>query len=564
MPGCRVEKIVCSGPDFVHIAAHGTRPGGRCPDCGRASRAVHSYYRRHAADLPSLGRAIHVGLRLRRFYCRNTACPRRTFAERLPELIAPYARRTSRLAEAQTRVGMALGGEAGARLLSRLAMPASAATMLRLVRRRPLPETEPPRSVAVDDWAIRKGRTYGTIIVDLERRRVLDLLPDRTAETLADWLRQRSGIKVVARDRSTEYARGVSLGAPEATQVADRWHVLVNIHDALERWLAGAYTRLRRIPSGSGASAGTMPPGGRTQPFTRTRAETTARINRRCRWIALYDEVRRRHAGGETLEAIARAMHLAVGTVRKYAYAESFPVPGQRPLRPSILDPYLAHLPARLAEGCENATLLWRELQADGFPGTAKQVHRWLAQHRTAPAPATPRKWRAASVINTPAPDGSPSPLPLPRRLAGTASPSCLRRIAARWLLVQPLTALSAADAAVVARLEQDREAARVAALGRRFTALVRGCGVRGNADPKTALAALEVWLADARMSGIRAMQSFAAGLEQDGAAIRAALTTPWSSGQAEGQITRLKMLKRQTYGRANFDLLRRRVLLAA
>ena len=170
--------------------------------------------------------------------------------------------------------------------------------------------------------------------MDLERRRVLDLLPDRAAETLADWLRQRSGIKVVARDRSTEYARGVSLGAPEAAQVADRWHVLVNMRDALERWLAGVYTRLRRTASGSGASAGTMPPGQRTKPFTRTRAETAARINRRCRWIALYDEVRRRHAGGETLQAIARAMHLAVGTVRKYAYAESFPVPEQRSLRP--------------------------------------------------------------------------------------------------------------------------------------------------------------------------------------------------------------------------------------
>ena len=293
-----------------------------------------------------------------------------------------------------------------------------------------------------------------------------------------------------------------------------------------------------------------MSPGHRTKPFTRTRAETAARIDRRCRWIALYDEVRRRHAGGEKLEAIARAMHLAVGTVRKYAYAESFPVSERRSLRPSILDPYLAHLQARLAEGCENATLLWRELRAEGFPGTAKQVHRWLAQHRTAPAPSTPRKWRAASAINAPAPDGSLSPLPLPRRLA--------------WLLVQPLTTLCNVDAAVVARVEQDREAASVAALGRRFTALVRGCGVRGNADPKTALAALEAWLADAHTSGIRAMQTFAAGLAQDGAAIRAALTTSWSSGQAEGQITRLKMLKRQTYGRANFDLLRRRVLLAA
>jgi transposase len=402
----------------------------------------------------------------------------------------------------------------------------------------------------VDDWALRKGRTYGTIIVDLLRRRVLDLLPDRPAETLAGWLRQRLNITIVARDRSTEYARGIGLGVPEATQVADRWHVLANMRDVLERWLAGMYARLRRIPSGSGVFAGTMPLARRTKPFTRTRAETVARINRRCRWIALYDEVRRRHARGEKLEASARAMHLAVGTVRQYAYAESFPVPERRPLRRSILDPYLAHLQARLAEGCENAALLWRELRAEGFPGTAKQVHRWLAQHRTAPAPSTPRKWRTMSATNAPAPDGSPSPLPLPRRLA--------------WLLVQPLATLCAADAALVARVEQDREAASIAALARRFTVLVRGCGVRGSANPTTALTTLEAWLADARTSGVRAMQTFAAGLEQDGAAIRAALTMPWSSGQAEGQITRLKMLKRQTYGRASFDLLRRRVLLAA
>jgi transposase len=429
-------------------------------------------------------------------------------------------------------------------------MPVSAPTRLRLIRRLPLPETEPPHTVAVDDWALRKGRTYGTIIVDLLRRRVLDLLPDRPAETLAGWLRQRLNITIVARDRSTEYARGIGLGVPEATQVADRWHILVNMRDVLERWLAGAYPRLRRTPSGSDVSAGAIPPGQRTEPFARSRAETAARINRRDRWTALYDEVRRRHAGGEKLEAIARAMHLAVGTVRKYAYAANFPVPERRPLRRSILDPYLAHLQARLTEGCENATQLWRELRAEGFPGTAKQVHRWLAQHRTVPAPSTPRKWRTASATNTPIPDDSLSALPLPRRLA--------------WLLVQPLATLCSADAAVVARVEQDREAARIAALARRFTALVRGCGVHGHAHPKAALATLEVWLADVHTSGIRAMQTFAAGLEQDGAAIRAALATPWSSGQAEGQITRLKMLKRQTYGRANFDLLRRRVLLAA
>lgn len=144
---------------------------------------------------------------MRRFYCHDTACARQTFAERLPDLVAPHARRTRRLAEAQTRVGVALGGEAGSRLIRRLAMPASAATVLRLVRRPPLPETEPPRAVGVDDWAVRKGRTYGTIVVDLERRRVIDLLPDRTAETLAGWLQERPSVAVVP-------SAGIPLAAP--------------------------------------------------------------------------------------------------------------------------------------------------------------------------------------------------------------------------------------------------------------------------------------------------------------------------------------------------------------
>ena len=170
MPGCRVEQVAPEAPDVLSIAAHGTGPGSQCPDCGRTSRAVHSRYQRKPADLPSLGRRIGVNLRVRRFYCRNARCARRTFAERLPDLVASYARRTCRLAAAQARVGVALGGSAGSRLLHHLAMPASTDTVLRLVYRLPPPVQEVPRVVGVDDWAIRKRCTYGTVVVDLERR----------------------------------------------------------------------------------------------------------------------------------------------------------------------------------------------------------------------------------------------------------------------------------------------------------------------------------------------------------------------------------------------------------
>lgn len=543
MPGCRVGHVTRAGPETIHVVAHGRRSSGR------ASAAVHSTYRRHPADLPSFGRGVRLTLRVRRFYCRDAACPRRTFAERLPGLIAPHARRTRRLGAAQGRVGVALGGEAGARLLPHLRMPASPDTVLRLVRRMPLPARRAPRALGVDDWARRKGRTYGTILVDLERRRATDLLPDRTAGTFAAWLRRRPGIEVIARDRSTEYGRGAATGAPKAAQVADRWHLLLNVRQMVERWLAGAHARLRRLPAVP-ATAGEAVR--RAHAYPRTRAEVAASVDHRGRRMAVYEEVRRRHLAGEALLAIGRAMGLARGTVRKFAYAPRFPERAAGAPGPSILDRYLPHLEVRLAAGCENAMALWRELRTLGFAGTHRQVHRWLAERRTTPAKSTPYRWRSGRASAAPPPCGAgvPPALPPPKRLA--------------WLLVLPPPRLPAAEATIVARVEQDGDAAIVADLARRLTELVRDCCTRRQRRAHAPLEALEAWLRDARACGVPAVETFAAGLEQDGAAVRAALATRWSSGQAEGQITRLKLLKRQMYGRAGFDLLRRRVLLAA
>ena len=548
MPGCRVEAITLDGPDLLRVDAYGFRPGGRCPACGHASRAVHGRYCRHPADLPSLGRQVGISLRVRRFYCHNARCSRRTFAERLPELVMPHARRTRRLGEAQSHAGAALGGAAGARLLRHLAMPTSADTVLRLTHRAPLREAGAPRVVAVDDWALRKGRTYGTIVVDLERRCAIDLLPGRSSTTVAGWLRQHPEIEIVARDRSTEYARAAALGAPRAVQVADRWHLLSNVRDMLERWLARAHARLRRLPPLPDDDA--RRPGQRTRAFRPGRIEVAAAADSRARWLAACEDVRRRRLAGETLSAIGRATGLAPATVRKYAGAESFPERAVRRPGRSILDPFIRHLGARMAEGCEDAMALWREVRDQGHAHGPKMVQKWVAENRTKPARRTPRKWLQDALASASRGTASGPALPSPQQLA--------------WLLTRPAMALTHADAVAVQWVEQDKEAALAASLARRFTTLVRSCGAAQAIRPAAPVAELETWLAEAKACGIGAVETFATGLEADGAAVRAALTETWSSGQAEGQINRLKLLKRQSYGRASFGLLRRRVLMAA
>lgn len=366
--------------------------------------------------------------------------------------------------------------------------------------------------VGVDDWALRKGRAYGTIVADLERRRAIDLLPDRSAPTLAAWLRRRPHIAPVARDRPTECARAAAPGAPGAAQVAGRWHLLFNTRQMVERWLTRAHPRPRRPPP----TRRLVPTARRSRAYPRAPSGALARAEARGRWEALYGD-------------------------------DTFPRHDPRGPAPSILDAHLGRLHARLPEGCENAMQLWREARDRGFAGTPKQIRRWLSERRSKPANTTVGRWR-----RTPSAEPDPataSALPPPKRLL--------------WLLAREADELSPEETALVARVTQDREAAKVAGLGRGFCRIVR-CASNGRQQRGGASEALDAWLAEARGSGVRVVESFAASLDQDGAAVRAALTLPWSNGQAEGQINRLKLLKRTMYGRAGLDLLRRRFILAA
>lgn len=546
LPGCRIQHVERISRSGLEITAVGTQAEARCPGCGFLSTSSCGSYLRRPADLPSVGRVVLLVLRVRRFMCGNAACARRTFAEPLDALVAPRARRTDRLASAQGRVALTAGGEAGARLLNCLGMPTSPDTLLRLVRRMPLAPPSEPRAVGVDDWALRKGQTYGTILVDLERRRPLDLLPGRTADALAAWLRRHAKVRIITRDRSTEYARGALEGAPQALQVADRWHLLQNMRQVAERWFAGAHARLRRLP------ALPEPPVPQSQPreaFPRSQRDAAVGVKSRARRLSLYEEIQRRHGAGEPLLTISRHMGLARGTVRAYAQSESFPERALPRPRPSILDPHLAYLGQRLVQGCENALLLWRELQARGFHGTRRQVTRWLQTRRTVASPFCSRHVCHGTL---------PAELS-PAQITMTNLPSAQ---SLAWMAMKGTAALLPDEAAAIGRVTQDQEAATMVALVRRFADLVRGRSITAKQPCHAPVRTFRCWLQEASASGLRSMATFATGLRKD-AAVQAALTTRWSNAQCEGHITRLKLLKRQMYGRADLDLLRRRLLLA-
>ena len=542
LAGLHVEQVVIAD-DAVQIDLHRTARTARCPGCRRRSHRVHSSYTRQIADLPMAGCKAVLHLRVRRFRCSVSGCPRRIFAEQIPGLAARRARRSTPLLAALQEVGFALGGRPGARLGSRLKMPASRSTLLRLVRQAPSPPPADPRVLGVDDWAWRRGQRYGSILVDLERRRPIKLLSDRTAQSLTAWLRDHPGIDVISRDRAGAYADGARQGAPDAIQVADRFHILANAGELLERVLGSRRAALRQAAAAVDQTISQIRPqeaehvAASPSPGGKIRAQ-----ERRAQRLARYDAVVDLHRQGHSLTAISRQTGLGRKTVRRYLRAGAFPERSAAPTRPTMLAPYESYLRTRWMEGCHNAQQLWREIRGRGFAGQAANVRRYLAQWRPEPGRPGPtiRQDQANDAPPTP-PARQPTPVPSPRQ--------------ARWLLLRTTEALTPEERAYrTALLDAEPIVREVQQLVADFGTLVRTRDAPG----------LIAWLERADASSLPEVRSFAAGLRRDRAAVDAALSSPWSNGQTEGQINRLKVLKRQMYGRAKLDLLEKRFLYAA
>jgi transposase len=524
-------RDVSIGPDQIVATLEATAPRGTCPSCGTWSEAVHSRYQRTIADLPWGGQAVRLHLRVRKFYCRQPACTRRVFTERLPHLVAPYARRTARLESVLRILAFALGGEPGARIVERLGMTASPATLLRLIRRVTIPEQPAPRVLGVDDWAFRKGHRYGTILVDLEQHQIVELLPARSAEPVVEWLEAHPGVEVVSRDRAPAYAEAARKGAPQAVQVADRWHLIQNVVEALERCLLRFRPALK-VAAGMGESlVGPLPSPSEADLVPWQQRAEAASQQRHASKVERYEQMRTLRAAGFTVLDIAQMVGATRRTVYRYL-ALGGPPERQQPRRSGrrVLSPYEPYLIQRWAEGCRNRSRLFREIRLLGYQHSARTVSLFLKRLEQEPS--------ASGVA--------------PSRPTVTKVPSA-RRVAS--LLVWRKDRLPEEERDYLRRLcDQEPTIALAYDLAQEFADMARErTGQR-----------FEGWLTRATTSGISELDRFARGLTDDRAAVEAGLSLEWSNGQTEGQVNKLKLLKRSMYGRASFDLLRLRLLHAA
>jgi transposase len=525
----RLERVV-SESHSISLVVEAARPLAYCPSCRRASSRRHSRYIRRLADLPWNGVRVRIELHTRKFFCDSLSCSRRIFTERLPGTAASYARCTSRLNEALRQIAFVAGGEAGARLALRLGMGTSGDTLLRRMRQFMTRVRLSPRVLGVDDWAWRRGQRYGTLLVDLEQRSVIDLLPDRSAESFAAWLQAHPGVEIVSRDRAGCYAEGATNGAPQAVQVADRWHLLRNLSEAVQRvvereqkQLASAAAIVNQEQQATAPVLVTSSSAPVSRPPARAEQVSQQRRNRR---LARYREAMRLREAGSTQQAVARKLSLSMRTIRRWEQAGQFPERAPVAPKRKPIDRWVPYLERRWREGCHNALALWRELRQQGYKGSRGSVQRWATQQRhIAPPVEAKLQWPTFAA---------PSP-----------------RQATWWLLQEPDKRGAKQNAFVHACEQLSPAIAETARQAREFAKLLRQRKPQGFTD----------WLVRNQTGELR---RFVTGLRQDEAAVRAALTLPWSNGPVEGHVHRLKLLKRQMFGRAKFDLLKQRMLYAA
>jgi len=518
--GLEVAGISASGK-LLTVRLISSAASSICPLCAHAATHVRSYYTRLVADVSCAGRQVQLILRVRKFRCDTAECPRKIFAERLGPFLEAWARKTTRLRQAIEAIGLSTCGEVGARLASRLGIATSPTTVLRRIMDLPPPAVGTVTHLGIDDFALRRGRTYGTVLVDLKRHKVLDLLPDRKAETAKAWIQAHPEIKLVSRDRGGDYAAAARQGAPQAIQTADRFHLVKNLAEAVQEALARCGTEIRKGRKAMETTIVTSPEEPHPFPVTSNgqpySAHQTERYERYQQVVALRDQ-------GVKLKEIAKRVGLGVRTVQRWVAQDGYVETNYHHKHRSRYDRYADYVQQRWNEGCHNIQQLWREIKARRYPHSDRALRTQLGVRHG-------------------------------KKKADLPEASSLDHFEAKtavWLFIRPLDDLNEKERAELQTLRQASETAEtIYQLVQEFLQMVRKRGGRQ----------LESWLTKVRACPIAALRRFANGIERDKAAVLAGLTLSYNNGQTEGQVTRIKLIKRMMYGRAGFALLRQRVL---
>ncbi len=539
----RLESYTLESGDCLLLTLSSTQTQVPCPLCGGLSHRVHSRYERTLADLPCVHFRLRLILQVCKFFCPNAECRRRIFTERLPEVAAPWARKTMRLIQRLQSIGLALGGAAGARLGDCLGYAACGSTLLNQLQRLPLPDFITPKILGVDDFAFRKGHNYGTILVDLETHQPIALLADRKAETLVEWLQAHPGIEVLSRDRSKAYKRAMTEGAPEAIQVADRFHLVKNLSETLEQAFGSYRSELKAAEQSQHQATVADAPEETVlvipKPTATEASQQQIRQNQQ-RKIDQQKTIKSLQAQGWLQTTIAQTVGVSLKTVERYSTLPDFPeIPARRPtFGRSLLDPYKPQLLTWWNSGIREPSLLMKLLKPCGFEGSLRTLQRYLSGLREAQG-LPPVRIKVDQALP---------------KVVDPQSPPFTPRQAAYLVVLKPENRQAEETDLLERVVQQHPDLSHLVELADAFLQLLR----QRQTD------AFDDWLLKAARCALKPLQTFAKGLFDDYAAVKASLMTEVSNGLVEGLNNKLKMLKRQMYGRADLELLAKRLIMAA
>jgi transposase len=526
--GMHVERIQITEDGLV-IEIEASHPTSCCPLCAQPSDSIKTHYRRVLRDAPCAGRQVQLVLTVRKFYCRNLYCPQKVFAERLPAFVEPWARMTIRCSQHITSIGLATCGKGGTRLAARLGLQPTRPTILRRIMDLPDAFTSSVVYLGIDDFSFRRGYRFGTILVNLESHRVVDLLPDRRVETAAEWMLHQPDLAVISRDRGGEYASAAREGAPQAIQCADRFHIVKNLTEAVQVLLARCQAKILAEKKPDDLCQGEQNKPiifiEEWRPPEPAHVEKV-RLARRAGRYARYQQVVELSRQGIATKEIAGRLGMSDRTVRDWLKQGAFPEAQKRRKKQSSFDPFAAYVLKRWQDGEHNGLVLWQEIKNQGYTGTDRSVYRYLK---------TLKQTEVRATIN-------------PERIQKYSANTAI------WLFVRDPKKLDEMEREdLVAFCQASADLKKAYDLLQDFLAMVH----------KREGHRLDAWLVRVAESNLPELQSFAAGVQKDKEAVRAGLTWSINNGMVEGHVTKLKLIKRQGYGRAGFPLLRKRVLHA-